>query len=255
MKVKVLGAHQLETRDSRLTSFLIDDVLVIDAGSLSSGLSLAEQKAVKAIIITHHHFDHCRDLLTFGLTNRGRTTDVYAAQDVLDSLSANLVNGAIYPNHTEASGPDPPSLRFICLAPSESDKVLDYSVLPLPVPHGPPAYGFQVTGPSGRRFFYTGDTGAGCSDIWVHIQPHLLFIQASYPNRLADDARGHGHLTPELLAGELRKFREQKGYLPAVRAVHINPIYESEIRKEIETVAVSLEVDLTVAHEGLELEV
>ena len=71
MRVRVLGAHQLETRDTRLTSFLIDGVLAVDAGSLTSGLTLAEQETVAAILITHHHFDHCRDLLTFGLNTRG----------------------------------------------------------------------------------------------------------------------------------------------------------------------------------------
>ena len=71
MRVRVLGAHQLETRDTRLTSFLIDGVLAVDAGSLTSGLTLEEQESVEAILITHHHFDHCRDLLTFGLNTRG----------------------------------------------------------------------------------------------------------------------------------------------------------------------------------------
>ena len=46
MRVRVLGAHQLETRDTRLTSFLIDGVLAVDAGSITSGLTLEEQKSV-----------------------------------------------------------------------------------------------------------------------------------------------------------------------------------------------------------------
>ena len=72
MRVRVLGAHQLETRDTRLTSFLVDGVLAVDAGSLTSGLTLEEQESVEAILITHQHFDHCRDLLTFGLNTRGQ---------------------------------------------------------------------------------------------------------------------------------------------------------------------------------------
>ena len=111
MRVRVLGAHQLETRDTRLTSFLIDGFLAVDAGSLTSGLTLEEQESVEAILVTHHHFDHCRDLLTFGLNTRGSTTDVYACPEVLESLSANLVNGAIYPDHTRSPA-GCPSLRF-----------------------------------------------------------------------------------------------------------------------------------------------
>ena len=40
--------------------------------------------SVEAALVTHHHFDHCRDLLTFGLNTRGsHTTDVYACPEVL----------------------------------------------------------------------------------------------------------------------------------------------------------------------------
>ena len=143
MRVRVLGAHQLETRDTRLTSFLLDGVLAVDAGSLTSGLTLEEQESVEAILITHHHFDHCRDLLTFGLNTRGSTTNVYACHEVLDSLSTNLVNGAIYPDHTRTPA-NAPSLRFNPIEPGLYNAVGHYSVLPFRVTHGPPRHtGFR----------------------------------------------------------------------------------------------------------------
>ena len=43
MKIEFLGAHTTETRSTRLSSLLIDDVLALDAGGLTSSLSLAEQ--------------------------------------------------------------------------------------------------------------------------------------------------------------------------------------------------------------------
>ncbi len=254
MRVRVLGAHQLETRDTRLTSFLIDGVLAVDAGSLTSGLTLEEQESVEAILITHHHFDHCRDLLTFGLNTRGSTTDVYACPEVLDSLSTNLVNGSIYPDHTRTPA-NAPSFRFNPIEPGLENAVGDYSVLPFRVPHGPPTYGFQVTSPDARRFFYSGDTGPGFSEEWDAVSPDVCFIETSYPDRMEAEARARNHLTPGLLAGELRKIEESNGGLPTVWAVHLNPRYETEIREDLVTASQGLGIKIEAAYEDLELEV
>ena len=67
MEVRVLGAHQLESLDTRHTCFLIDGVLGVDAGSLASALSPTEQAQVLAVLLTHQHFDHIRDIPTLGL--------------------------------------------------------------------------------------------------------------------------------------------------------------------------------------------
>ena len=41
--LRFLGTHNAESRDTRLVSFLIDEVLAVDAGSLVSELTFAEQ--------------------------------------------------------------------------------------------------------------------------------------------------------------------------------------------------------------------
>ena len=64
MEIQILGAHQLESKGTRLTSLLIDGTLAIDAGGLTSALSLPEQEKIKTVLLTHHHFDHSRDLVT-----------------------------------------------------------------------------------------------------------------------------------------------------------------------------------------------
>ncbi|MFQ5873691.1 MAG: MBL fold metallo-hydrolase [Dehalococcoidia bacterium] len=254
MHVRVLGAHQLESKESRLTSLLVDGVLAIDAGSLSSTLTIPEQEEIGAVLITHHHFDHTRDLLTLGINTDSHTTDVYSTAEVLDSLSSNLVNGAIYPRFTDGSTSSPPSLRFNLLEPGELAQVCGYTVLPLPVPHGPPTIGYQVKDARGKAIFYTGDTGRGCSSVWSCISPDLLLIDVTLPNRLDEPARKSGHLTPLDLLDELQKFRSAKGYLPKVLATHLNPRYEEEIRVEVQEVAQRLDADVSLAYEGLEME-
>ena len=131
----------------------------------------------------------------------------------------------------------------------------DYSVLPFRVPHGPPTYGFQVTSPDGRRFFYSGDTGPGFSEGWDAVSPDECFIETSYPDRMEAEARARNHLTPGLLAAELRKIEESNGRLPTVWAVHLNPRYETEIREDLVTASQGLGIKIEAAYEDLEMEV
>lgn len=254
MHVKVLGAHQLESRDTRLTSFLVDGVIAIDAGSITSTLTLAEQEAIEAVLVTHHHFDHVRDLLTLGTNTDTQTTDVYSTGEILDSLSSNLVTGAIYPRFTDGDSSDPPSLKFNVLDVESPTQVHGYQVLALPVPHGPPTVGYQVMDSEGKAVFYTGDTGPGCSSAWPHIKPSLLLIEVTYSNRESPEVEEAGHMTPRALETELAQFRAVNGYLPKILAVHVNPRYEEEVRAEVEVVAQRLEADVSVACEGLEIE-
>ena len=123
------------------------------------------------------------------------------------------------------------------------------------VPHGPPTYGFQITGPEGRRFFYSGDTGPGFSQGWRAISPDLAFIETSYPDRMEADARSRGHLTPSLLATDLDTIRRECGGLPRIWAVHLNPLYQEEIKEDLAAVSRELGIEIKAAFEGLELEV
>jgi ribonuclease BN (tRNA processing enzyme) len=69
VKIKFLGMHNAESKYTRLSSLLIDDILAVDTGSLTSELSFSEQEKIKAIIISHGHYDHIRDIPTFAFNN------------------------------------------------------------------------------------------------------------------------------------------------------------------------------------------
>ncbi len=67
MQIRVLGAHNIETRETRHTCFLIDGVLALDAGSLVSALTPPELTRVRAVLLTHGHLDHIRDIPSLAL--------------------------------------------------------------------------------------------------------------------------------------------------------------------------------------------
>ena len=70
MNVRILGARKMEAKGARHACFLIDDCLAVDAGGLTSALALDEQDRLQGVLLTHHHYDHCRDLPTLGLNLR-----------------------------------------------------------------------------------------------------------------------------------------------------------------------------------------
>jgi ribonuclease BN (tRNA processing enzyme) len=249
-----LGAHNCESRNSKFISLLIDDVLAIDAGGLTSSLSFEAQQKLKAILLTHHHYDHVRDVPTIGMNFylSGTTINVYATQSVYDALTTHLLNDKLYPNFLKQPQ-GKPAIKFTIIEPGKLEQIEGYSVLAVPVNHTGPTVGYQITSPEGKSVFYTADTGPGLADCWQHIFPHLLIAEVTVPNRYEDFARESGHLTPSLLKQELISFRELKGYLPPVVVVHMNPRLEKEIEAEIAAIAAALNTRVNLAYEGMQL--
>lgn len=254
MIVKFLGAHNAESKDTRLVSFLIDRILVVDAGSLVSELTFAEQKKIKAILLSHGHYDHIRAVPAFAFNNSDRTTRVIAMPHALDILSSHLIDGVVYPEFTSKdSFLQKAIIKLVPLEPFKRQNIEGYEVMAVPVQHPLDGVGFEITSGDGKTLFYTGDTGPGLSSVWGKISPQLIIIDVTWPNSLANSARDAGHLCPEMLKQELTEFRRLKGYLPKVVAIHMSPQHEPQIRKEVRKVAESLGISIGIAREGQKL--
>ena len=251
MIIRFLGTHNAESRDTRLVSFLIDDVLAVDAGSLASELSFSEQENIKAILLSHGHYDHIRGVPSFAFNNSRYTTKIFATAQTLEILSSHLVDGVIYPKFThKASFLEKPALELCPLEHYKPEDVEGYQVLAVPVNHPIGAVGFEITSKDGERIFYTGDTGSGLSSIWEYIYPNLLIVDVTFPDRFENAARDSGHLCPKMLKRELEEFRRVKGYVPQVILIHLSPKFEEEIKEEMEKVTQELRLSLGVACEG-----
>jgi ribonuclease BN (tRNA processing enzyme) len=255
MRINVLGAHNSESKNTRYISLLVDGILALDAGGLTSGLSFEDQAKLRGILLTHHHYDHMRDIpaLAINLFLRSRQIDVYSHQAVFDNLSQHFLNGTLYPEYQKRPEGNP-VLRFHMLAPLSEVLIEGYRIKPVPMNHSQPTMGYELIAPDNKRIFYTGDTGSGLSEVWRQIQPQLLFIEVTAPDQWRQSMMEHKHLTPSLLKEELMAFRESKGYLPRIVAVHMNPQSEKEIASELEAVAASVQADIKVAYEGLQIE-
>jgi len=252
--VKFLGTHNAESRNTRLVSLLLDGVLAVDAGSLVSELSFPEQKKIKAILLSHGHYDHIRAVPAFAFNNSDRTTKVAATPRTLDILSSHLIDGVVYPQFTsEASFLQKATIKLVALQPFKRKNIEGYKVMAVPVQHPLDGVGFEITSGDGKTLFYTGDTGPGLSSIWGNISPQLIISDVTWPNSLANAAKDAGHLCPEMLKNELIEFRRVNGYLPKVAAIHMSPQHEREIEGEVREVAGLLGTSIDITHEGDEL--
>lgn len=254
MIIRFLGTHNAESKNTRLVSFLIDGVLAVDAGSLVSELTFAEQRKIKVILLSHGHYDHIRAVPAFAFNNSDRTTKIVATSKTLEIFSSHLIDGVVYPEFTsEASFLRKATLSLVPVEPFNCRRIEGYHVVAVPVQHPLDGVGFEIASADGKILFYTGDTGPGLSSVWSSISPQLIIVDVTWPNKLADAAKDAGHLCPAMLRKELIEFRRAKGYLPKVAAIHISPQHESEIEGEIREVAKSLAISVDIAHERTEL--
>lgn len=256
MNIHILGAHNGESQTTSCVCFLIDDTLAIDAGGLTSNLSISDQQKLAAILLTHQHYDHIRDIpgIALNLSLRSHSIEVYSTADVLATIETHLLNGVVYPEFQKL--PDSkPAVKLNVIKPYEPEKIDGHGILAIPVNHGDTTVGYQVSDNQGKTVFYTADTGPGLAQCWAHINPQLLIADVTLPNDYEEFAKQTGHLTPNLLKQELIIFRELKGYLPQVIAVHMDAGLEEKIREEMALVAEALNISITIACEDMQLHI
>lgn len=254
MEIRILGAHALESRDTKHTCMLIDGVLGLDTGSLTSALSAAEQARISAVLLTHRHFDHIQGIPTLGLAtlDRPEQIDVYSLQGTLDAVHRHLLNGDVYPDLTQQLNSSPPKFRFHGVEAEVPFSVLNYRVKPIPVPHPVPCVGFIVKSDDGACVGFTGDTGGELLPFFRDsLGPQVLFVDVTFSSGAADLALLTGHLTPWLLREQLIAALNEGLRLPRVVAVHMNPGHREQLAGELSDLAAELGVDLAPAQDGM----
>ena len=237
MRLKVLGAYGASDAEHNLTGYLIDDWLAVDAGTLTSKLSLAQQSRIQAVYITHTHADHIRDLphLIHNRFNQnvGPLT-IYAAKEVMQLLTDNLFNGIIWPDFARLVSPftGKAAVHYRAVQPGKKVMVDDVAMTAIAVEHQIPAYGV-ILEMNGQAITFTGDTGP-THEIWKRTNktPNVVAIvtEASFPNdqqSLADDS---AHLTPQTFGEELKQISVDAPVYASHRKIPFERDIESQIR-------------------------
>lgn len=251
MEIRVIGAHNFETRETRHTCFIIDGVIAIDAGSIASGCNLEQLNGLEAILLTHRHFDHVRDLPTIGIATleNGHTIDVYSLVETVYTLKK-LMDGSLYPDFTRRPSKANPKFKYHEISSGKPWKILEYDVMAVDMPHAAPTVGYMIKDSRDVSFGYTGDTSGRLNRL-LDARLNLLAIEITFSNKNSDRAEQSGHLTPGSFRAEIIAAQSRGVNLPNFLVVHRNIKFESEIVEEMRDVASDLNLDVTMGEEDM----
>lgn len=237
MKIRVLGCSGAIAADSRTTAFLVDNDVLIDAGTGVGDLPLDELAQIDHILVSHSHLDH---VLAIGLLAdsvirirraQGRgPIQVHALPQTLKALRDHIFNGVIWPDFTRLPDPQRPALH---LRPIEigqrltlNGKVFEV----LSAAHTVPAVGYALEGRDGW-WVYTGDTGPNPA-LWQRLAQmrvaHLV-IETAFGNDEHELASVSQHLCPSRLGAELTQLEGSVD----VHITHIKPGEVNAVMAEV----------------------
>lgn len=235
MRVRILGCSGGIGGCLRTTSMLVDEDILIDAGTGVGDLSIAELAAIDHVFVTHSHMDHIASIPFIADTvggMRNKPLTVHAIQATLDIIRAHVFNWKIWPDFTEIPSKDNPYLRLQPVQVGVSATFGARRITPVPANHVVPAVGYHVD--SGRRsLVFTGDTTTN-DELWSVVNRienlRYLIIETAFCNRERDLAIASKHLCPSMLAEELAKLsRNAEIYIS-----HLKPGEPDVIMQEIE---------------------
>src|SRR5438270_11044716 len=127
-----------EDQHQFLSTYLLNDHIVIDAGCLGYFRTPQQQAAIKHVLLTHSHIDHIGSLPVFlenAYEGRRDCVTVHATQPVLDSLQKDIFNNRLWPDFIALSTPKAPFLKIETLQPGETVEVEGLRITPVPVNH------------------------------------------------------------------------------------------------------------------------
>ncbi len=238
MRVEILGCSGGIGGDLRTTCLLVDQDILIDAGSGAGDLSLAQAIGINTLFLTHSHLDHCGflPLLADAAGNfRDTSLNVYALPETISAIKRNIFNGEIWPDYTVQPSPERPYISFTPIITKETVEMNNRKFTALPTRHAVPCVGYQLDS-GAASLVYSGDT-TFCEDFWQALNriPNLkyLLIETTFLNRNAAGAQRSGHMTAELLAKGLRLLQR-----PAqLFIVHMEPGREKDTMHEVRQAA------------------
>ena len=235
MRIQLLpstfDAQGVANQEQRLTCFLIDDCVAVDAGSIAIALTNEQRSKVKDIIITHPHMDHVASLPIFIddlYPILQEPMRVHATPEVIQLLERDIFNWNLYPRFSDLKNDYGPVMEYVPIPIGKPFPVAHLNVVAVPVNHIVPTVGLVVSdGQSSVAF--SSDT-AQTEEFWKILNEmkglDALLIEASFPDRMSKLAEVSRHFTPASLGQELKKLTHNG---MDIMAVHLKATYRDEI--------------------------
>ncbi|WP_428503701.1 MBL fold metallo-hydrolase [Roseateles sp.] len=257
MKIRVLGCSGAIAAGYKTTAFLLDDDVLIDAGTGVADLALEDLARIDHILVSHSHLDHVLSIPLLAdsvlriRAEAGRPPiQVHGLPATLEALRRHIFNGVIWPDFTRLPSAARPVLSLHAF---EVGDVLDLGgrrIEVLSAAHTVPACGFAVAGAEGHWVF-TGDTGPNPA-LWARLAKlrvsHLV-IETAFSNEEQELADLSRHLSPARLGAELAQLRGSV----QVQITHIKPGEGQAVMAEVAALASGHRISALAAGMVMEL--
>jgi cAMP phosphodiesterase len=236
MKVKILGCSGSETIGHMPPGFLVNDRVMLDAGTISAALSIEGQSKITDIFISHTHLDHIKGILFLADNIIGRIKqpiNIRAIPQVIDAIKKHLMNELIWPDFTKIPTPKNPVLAYKPFLPGKTIDLAGLKIKAIPMNHPVPAVGFLV-GDGRSSFIYSADTGPN-EGLWAEAKKVKnlkgIIVDTSFPNDMDFVAGASGHFTPAQLHEDLNKAKVRNSV--PIYIYHIKPVHKKRVIREL----------------------
>lgn len=235
MRIRVLGCSGGIGAGARTSAMLVDDDVLIDAGTGIGDLDLKDLDSIRHVFLTHAHLDHVAGLPMLADRVFDENFDVpltvYAREETLRAIKEHLFNDVIWPDFTRLPSPENPMLRWHVTSPGDTITIGHRDFYAVDVMHSVPSLGFTVQN-SGGVFAVSGDTKTN-ETLWPVLNAcddlKVLVIEVSFPDEMESLAVDSGHYTPKSLTDDLKRLRHE----PDIWLTGMKPGEEDRIFEQV----------------------
>jgi 3',5'-cyclic-nucleotide phosphodiesterase len=242
MKLTVLGCSGgIGGVDSRTSSFLVDDDVLVDCGTGVGDMNFDVLRQVRHVFVSHSHLDHIAaiPLLVDSIGEScHHTVTVYATPETLHILRAHVFNWLVWPDFTAIPDRRRPYLSLQAVKVGESVHVGDRILTALPARHTVPAAAWSIDS-GASQLVYSGDT-TYCPELIVAINAlpavrHLI-METAFPEEMRAMAIASRHLCPGMLESMLNELTVS----PEVYISHLKPGQGDRIMTQVDALQTRL---------------
>ncbi len=214
---------------------LVDDDVLIDAGTGIGDLELNDLDSIRHVFLTHAHLDHIAGLpmLVDRVFDEDFTTPltVYAREETLRAIREHLFNDTIWPDFSRLPSAERPMLRYHVCSPGDTITIRHRDFYAVDVLHTVPTLGYTVQN-SGGAFAVSGDTKTN-ETLWPVLNAcddlRVLVIEVSFPDEMEQLANEAGHYCPKTLTRDLQRLDHD----PEIWLTGMKPGKENEILEQV----------------------
>ncbi|MCK4864044.1 MAG: 3',5'-cyclic-nucleotide phosphodiesterase [Gammaproteobacteria bacterium] len=240
MELKVLGCSGGVGGQLRTTTLLLDEDIIIDAGTGLGDLNLQAMSCIRHIFLTHSHLDHITSipfLVDTMFDNIKEPIIIHGLAATINALKKHIFNNVIWPDFSRLPDSEHPVMQYQVMEVGETIELNDRKIEMIEVNHIVSGVGYRVESETGA-FAFSGDTTTN-DTFWAALNKRekldLLIVESAFANKDIELCHLSGHYCAELLGLDLAKLNHK----PEVYISHNKPGAEGlifgECQKAIST--------------------